>query len=196
MHNDTLNERDDLDLLLDAALNTYVDAEAKPGFSHRILTATSRAEPRRSPIRWIPPTAAALAAAVLIAIALHRSGSPWETEPTVSHFPQAPVVPTPATPSGPAIPVRSSAPAHSSGPAVKAAIAQAAPALPKREVFPTPAPLTAEEQALLAGAKHRSEEVSAQLAQSATGKNEQPVEPIHIAAIDIPPLNPSDKGNN
>ena len=193
MHDDTLNKRDDLDLLLDAALNTYVDAEAKPGLSHRILTVTSRAEPRRSPIRWIPLAAAALAAVVLIAIVLHRSRSSWETEPTVSHSPQAPAVPTPATPSGPAIPVRSSTATHSSGPAVKAAIAQAAPALPKRDVFPTPTPLTAEEQSVLNVSNRSLETVPTQFA---TRKNEQPVEPIHIAAIDITPLSPPDKGGN
>ncbi len=55
--------------------------------------------------------------------------------------------------------------------------------LPKREVFPTPTPLSSEERALLAFAKRPPKEIPPEL----TGLD-RPITPIRIAAIEIKPL--------
>ncbi len=192
MHDDGINERDELDALLDAALVTYTDAEAEPGLACRILAATSRRQRRRPALRWLAVAVPALAALLLVAMILRRhSDSPSETPHVVAQAPSAaPRVVLPAKPARPNPSVARWA--------VKAGDAHvaAAPALPRLEVFPTPAPLTAEEQTLLKSVNGRSEEVPAQTAQSATRSEERAVEPIHIAAIHIPPLNPPDNGSN
>jgi hypothetical protein len=64
--------------------------------------------------------------------------------------------------------------------------------LPRQEVFPTPTPLTPQEQALAALATRNPGNVS----QSVAEAQKQPVEPLEIAAIRIKPLNPPDKGQN
>jgi hypothetical protein len=64
------------------------------------------------------------------------------------------------------------------------------------EVFPTPAPLSPEEQALADLVNRDPRIVTRQIAQSAITPQPQPVERIHIAAIHIPPLNPPDNGGN
>jgi hypothetical protein len=190
MRDEAMNDRDELDLLLDSALATYIDAEAKPGLAQRILAATSQCEPRRPAFRWLAVAVPALAAVLVVAMLWRQhADSPSETAPAAAR-----VVPS-ASGSGLAV-----------GPeqvdhqvarrAVKPTINQSTPsALPRRKVFPTPTPLAPQEQALMELASRRSEEVPAQVAKSAT-RSEQPVEPIHIAAIDIPPLNPPDKGAN
>ena len=190
---DDAMERDELDLLLDqqidGALATYIDAEAKPGLAHSILAATSRREPRGRPaLRWLAVAVPALAAVLLVAILVaHRANSPSQTAHVVAQAPSA----TPRT----VLPAKPGRLSPLVARAVKVRDAHVAPSLPRREVFPTPVPLTAEEQALLAGRKPNSQQVSTQLAQSAT-RSEQPVEPIHIADIHIPPLNPPDNGGN
>ena len=62
---------------------------------------------------------------------------------------------------------------------------------PKLIVFPTPQPLTAEEQTLLAAATRGSEAQRQALLES------KPVEaPLSIASLNIPPLAPPDEGKN
>jgi len=67
--------------------------------------------------------------------------------------------------------------------------------LPKQEVFPTPTPLTKEEQALVALVNRNPGNITQSIAET----QKQPVEPLTIAAIRIPLLDsstnsPSDKG--
>jgi hypothetical protein len=193
MHDDAMNERDELDSQLDAALATYTDAEAEPGLAYRILAATSRRQSRRPALRWLAVAVPALAAAVLVAtLLLHRAGLPSETPHFAAQAPSAaPRVVLPAKPARPNPSVARWA--------VKARDSHVAPSpLPRREVFPTPSPLTAEEQALLKLGNRRLEEVPAQEvpAQTVQSATQGPVEPIHIAAIHIPPLNPPDNGSN
>ena len=198
MHDDALTERDELDARLDAALATYVDAEAGPGLARRILTLTSRREARRPALRWLPLAASALAAAVLIAIFIaYRTVSPSATSPIMARVPlnrsgsELSIGPRP-TASG--LPVRSG---------VRQTVKPAAnlPAqspLPRREVFPTPVPLSAEEEALLKLGNRGLGEVPAQEvnAQTVQFAPADLVEPIHIATIQIPLLNPPENGNN
>jgi hypothetical protein len=64
--------------------------------------------------------------------------------------------------------------------------------LPKREVFPTPSPLSSEERALLAYAKHPPKQLPPELTELGG-----PIKPIQIASIQIKPLDQitSDKEN-
>ena len=64
--------------------------------------------------------------------------------------------------------------------------------LPRLEVFPMPTPLTSEEQALVALANRNLGDNTQPFARNQT----QPVEPLRIAVIQIPPLNPPDNGGN
>ena len=188
MHNDAMNEQDELDALLDAALATYVDAEAKPGLAPRILAITSRREAHRSAVRWLAVAVPALAALLLVTMLLRRHAeSPSEAQHVVAQVRSA--APRVVLPAKPARPNHSAA-----GRPVKATDSRVAPSrLPRREVFPTPATLTPEEQALLKLGNRRLGEVPGQTIQSAT---QDPVQPIHIAAIEIPPLNPPDNDTN
>jgi hypothetical protein len=196
MRDDPMKERDELDSQLDAALATYVDAEANPGLTYRIISVTSRAltnrtEPRRSSLRWLPLAVPALAAALLVTILLTQRAP---VPAAISHHPDqvssrtaVSVVPCKVVPCKPA-------PAHP--PEHRAVAVVAARPAPRREVFPTPVPLTAQERAFLGNRRLGdvpAQEISAQTVQSVP---HGPVEPIHIAAIHIPPLNPPDNGNN
>jgi hypothetical protein len=201
MRDDPMKERDELDSQLDAALATYVDAETNPGLTGRIISVTSGAQngraetshpQRRRPLAdWIPLTAAAIAAVLLIAILLlHRASLPARSAPVIARVSS----PTPNA----VLPVKPSRPAESGAlRAIRHEVRHPAPPpLPRREVFPTPIPLTAQEQAFLGNRRLGdvpAQEISAQTVQSVP---HGPVEPIHIAAIHIPPLNPPDNGNN
>jgi hypothetical protein len=197
MHDEPMNERDEVDAVIDAALATYVNAEARPGLAQRVFEVTSRRPRRRSSMRWWAVAVPVLAAAVLMAVFVaHRANSPRATSTVVATVPSStsgttlPVGSSPAASGPPA----ASRPVRSAGRhAVKAVANRQVPsALPRLEVFPAPSPLTPDEQALLV-ANHGSEKVSAQVGQAAA---QGPVEPIHIAAIHIPPLNPPDIGDN
>jgi hypothetical protein len=64
--------------------------------------------------------------------------------------------------------------------------------LPKREVFPTPQPLSPEEQAFVEFAA-RAPETERQLFIEAQKRDDAP---LSIAAIEIQPLDPPDHGGN
>jgi hypothetical protein len=208
MQDDALKGRDDLDILLDAALVTYAEPEPCPALEAHILASTSRA--RRMSIRsfraslrlrgenWQPWTIPAFAALLLIVIfsvrhaLTHRAALPPAAG--LSHMPDTldhvPAIGTPV----PTVATQQAA-ARSNSPQTAKAIRVAVPKqqpLPRLEVFPTPTPLTREEQALVALANRNPGDITQSLARSHT----QPVEPLHIAAIQIPPLNPPDKSGN
>jgi len=65
-------------------------------------------------------------------------------------------------------------------------------ALPKLDVFPTPQPMTPQEKALVASTARASKP---QLLALVTAQ-QNPEGPVTIAAIQIPPLEPIDQGNN
>ncbi|HZD48600.1 MAG TPA: hypothetical protein VE178_07625 [Silvibacterium sp.] len=185
-----IKDRDDLDLLLDAALATYVDVEAEPGLTHRVLAAARHLQPRRSSLRWLPLAISALAAALLVSIYLvRRAGAPSNPAPLVAKVP--------ATTFSTSLKSNSLSPAHRAREhAARAVSRPAEPQLPRLEVFPTPTALSSEERALLTAAHGNPERVPGQLTQSATGLDRQSVEPLHIATIEIPPLNPPRNGGN
>lgn len=187
MRDELTNQRDDLDILLDAALSTYVDVEARPGLTQRILTATTHLEPRRSLFSWLSWAVPALAVLVLIAIFLvDRSPAPHPTSAVTTH----PPIPA-APPATGAVKAPQQLRQRLPRPFGRAVSTTSNP-LPRLEVFPTPTALSPEEQALVSLVNRNPQEV----AQSTARAQQQPTEPIHIAAIEIAPLNTPDNDIN
>ncbi len=147
-------ERDPLDRILDAALAKYATVEPRIGLEDRVL-ANLRAEgaqaSRNAGWRWWQWTAAAVAAAIVVAMFAWRSGMP--THPAIAH---RPAISTPGAKeteaqsalngNGKPTHVRTrrtptdERPAHPN-PAVAAAA-------PKLDVFPSPQPLSEQEKIL------------------------------------------------
>jgi len=201
MHSGAGQDRDGIDILLDAALASYANPAPSPAMTNRILASTVRASNRPKLPRWFAWSIPALAALLLLAIFLmHHSASPHQkslvaanpalSRPPISNAPAA-VAPgaTPLSPRAPQRPARAIR-------AMEPAPHSLAILRPRLEVFPTPTPLTPEEQALAEMVNRNPGGVTRQIAQSATTPQSQQIEPIHIAAIQIPPLNPPDHGGN
>jgi hypothetical protein len=187
---------DDTDHMLDSALSTY--AAPKPGLEDRILRslATARTTPSgRHPLftrRWLPwaiavPIAAALA---LFFLPTHRTPAPpgnyAQTTPQ-SHLPSTPSRPPESSTARPTARAVHHPPGHGS-PASEVAIRRA---LPKQNIFPSPQPLSSEEQALAAIAAHGPEQVRQSLIDAQVTDA-----PITISAIQIQPLTMPDAGQN
>jgi hypothetical protein len=194
-------DKDDLDLLLDSALSTYADPGPDAGLEQRVLARIAAAptspERKQAPRRpWLPwaialPLAAGLALLLLSNPKIKYSPSP---QTQLAHE----SVPPPALP-------RAGAPAetHSESPRITkkpaatprqqplAQVANAVP-LPKLDVFPTPQPLTLQEQAFAAFAVHGPEPERKALATA----QQQIDAPLSIAAIHIPPVQSPDRGTN
>lgn len=200
-----------LDHLLDAALATYCD-EPTPEIAERILSRTlgNAASSRHSPTKdWKKWLSSALrwkiwlpAAAVLLLTAIfpfhiwqtHHTGSPFAIE----HGPSPLPTPVPDRPQDEAAKAPSDFPVmgthrhlspHRSTPLQTSEHSEP---LPKREVFPTPIPLSPQEQALQAVVNKHPEDISRSMADAA----KDTAEPIQIVALKIPPLSPPDHGGN
>ena len=194
MHDELTPNRDDLDTLLDAALSTYTNPEPSLGLTPRILAAT-RAVDGRPPLRWMVWAVPALAAALAIVILypahhIYRDPSPSTSQLSGSASTYPITAPNPVKTGS-----DREAPRLRATATIRAAIPAPEP-LPKQEVFPTPAPLSPQEQAIAALVNRNRTEIAKQVAQSANQDPEQPIEPLHIAAIHIPPLYPPDNGAN
>jgi hypothetical protein len=150
---------DELDRLIDDALAGYVNAEPRVGLETRILRRVEGGA-RRAWWRWVwaVPVLASFAAWMLVPPREER----LELTARVV-MPPAPAV-TGARPRPVVRPARPAEP-------------------PKRPLFPTPAPLTAEEQALVTLAVQHPEALR-QMASS----NRSWTEPIHIEELKIEPL--------
>jgi hypothetical protein len=137
-----------LDEMLDAALAEYGAVEPLRGLEERVLGRLRGAETRRR--WWIWGAVATAAVAVTIGAVL--LGRPAErSAPAVVEKQPAVTAPKPAQPSAPVAPQPTVARAPARHAAVAAQMARApqfgvsTPALPKRDVFPTPGPPTSEE---------------------------------------------------
>jgi|SRR5271157_805684 len=147
-------KHDDLDRALDAALAKYAAVEPRAGLEERVL-ANLRAERARVPDRawWRWSAAAALTAVVVVAVTLAlRSGRP--TQPVVvRHTPaatQSPREPERHATTGGAKPVRprGSPPIHRTLARSDQPKAVVAAAMPKLDQFPSPQPLSEQEEIL------------------------------------------------
>jgi hypothetical protein len=202
MHDEPTPDRDDLDVLLDAALSTYTDPGPSPHLSRRIISETTqrrRAEFLTGRMTWAVPALAALL--LIAAVLIHHRPAPLQSPHVAEHSQPAAQASATGVSNAPMISpaVTTTSRLRSSQPRLTKmdGAVSPQPALPKREVFPTPTPLSHEEQALVALVNrdtHDSKELAQQITQPAL--QGQPLEPLRIAAIHIPPLNPPDNGNN
>ena len=195
-------EKDDLDRQLDRALATYADPEANHHLAAHILVAIAPGRPAVPRRRWLPwaiaipsiaiPALAALLLATFLPLRRAHEHPPLSTTAATPHIP-GPITPSLIDHTQPYAVAASHLP-QTAAKARRAPIQPPAVAasLPRQEVFPTPTPLTPQEQALAALATHNPGNIS----QSVAEAQKQPVEPLEIAAIRIKPLNPPDKGQN
>ncbi|HEY1808251.1 MAG TPA: hypothetical protein VGG42_06795 [Acidobacteriaceae bacterium] len=155
--------RDELDSRIDAALRSYTEPQktTEPRVALARLMEQARAEQRERGIRWWMwgvTGAAACAVAAMVAIWIL-----WT--PRLPHIARGPKAPDVV-----ALPIPASHAALVSSPEVRrtthhgrspAPIERAATrsSLPKLDVFPTPQPLSPQEQALVAFAKHGPRDV-------------------------------------
>jgi hypothetical protein len=170
----------DLDQQIDRALASYADQEPDPALRTRILARTAEAAPRPRRL-WLLASAAACAAALAIAFLQHpATPAPRPEPPATASTASAPESPSPV----------SSVPRQTSHPRPALAARRShrgeRPALLREASFPSPAPLTAEENIVLKFAM----EHPAQARQVLTAPAARPIEnaplsiaPIHIAAL-------------
>jgi hypothetical protein len=147
-----------LDDLLDSLLSQYSSADPRPGFETRVLAAVKEAAEKKPGywnLRWLAAGAAGVAAvAVIVFVLFSRTATPRPQPPVVSNrkTPATRVSPPKATPNV----VRAAQPTPKTTPVEIDVVA-------KRDVFPTPTPLSQQEILLLrymAGTPH--EELIAQ----------------------------------
>jgi len=182
-----MNDGNEFDKILHAALREYHEAEPLAGIEDRVLRRLQSGAARQPSARWRwRISAAALAALVaLVWIGVrhayqHRSSSPQlvqQKAPAVPISPEIAKVHSDQTHSTPERPMRHHAAKLPSARSAELAIAQPAQT---RDQFPTPAPLDREERALLALAQSHPEALRAFIRHENS--------PTDIAPITIEPL--------
>ena len=191
-------ENDPLDRLIDSALGTYANPDSESELARRALVRIAAEGGRRRTRRWLPWIIALPVAASLLILMTFFGSKP--TRRTASGTNQARVS-QPARDSAigaePLFPAHSAATQHAgaSRPQTRAShvvsIAKTS-ALPKLDIFPTPQPLTPEEQTFATYAARASEKERESLIEA----QKQMEEPLSIAAIQIQPLKPSEPDGN
>jgi len=190
-------EHDEMDRLLDSALSTY--ATPRPGLEDRVLRSLAVTRARdsenrrfRSTRRLLPwAIAVPIAAAIALLFLLIREtpAPPRNYAQSVRQFQR------PATPLDQPQSSKVRAPSRAVHPVRRQATAAPEIAirrdLPKQNIFPSPQPLSSEEQALVALAQ--APEPVRQSLIEAQNKDEGP---ITISAIQIRPLKMPDPGQN
>jgi hypothetical protein len=186
-------ERDDVDRMLDSALSSY--ATPAPDFKERLLRSLAsaltpaspnrhRSRPRHSWLRWV--IALPAAACILVGLVMLQR-TPQTPKVGTQQARSAPAVPRAALPAlSPAPPQprlqRALHPSHASLPAFASG--------PKRDMFPTPQPLTPLEESFVAYAKSAPESDRRALLSAQQHENA----PLSISAIQIPPITPEPVG--
>jgi hypothetical protein len=225
MPDDRVDNRGELDRLLDSALATYADPGPNSGLERRILNRLAvEATPAPRP-RWLP-WAIALPAAVALLLFILLSGTrPFHAPSSAPPQAHSSSPPSPNSSRHAAenpgkdlyessnrhaaeepgkvlyqgttsvVPKKQSrergalAPAATPRPKRAVLAANSAP-LPKLDVFPTPQPLSPEEQALVNFAARASKSEREAL----IAAQQQDDAPLRIAAIEIQPLEPPASG--
>lgn len=192
MHDDP----DELDRLLDSALATYADPGPHSGLEQRILGRISAETASSARCRWLAwaialPAAAGLLIFVLISHPWINHAPALPKQANVLHRPTPSIEAANRPSSKPAQTRRSKAPLRRQRPRHSALVARSAP-LPKLAIFPTPRPLSPQEQALVNFAAH----ATVPERESLIAAQQQPDAPLHISAIQIEPLQPPAAGAN
>ncbi len=180
---------DDLDRLIDAALASYADPGPDSGFERRLLARirTTSSQHRRRLIWAAGLPALATAGLMLLFVAdTSRHTSPGSRQEKVSQIESARTAP-PGMLNAPSPRAAVGVSMHARRSARSGAPMASIP--PKLDTFPSPAPLSNEERALVTFV---AETPATQHQDLATWL--QPAEPIHIAAISIPSIKPPAEG--
>ena len=172
-----MESNDELDRMIDGALASYSGAEPLAGLEERVLNRVRVAEAERPRLRlwrWVL-AGSVLTALVVVAIVLRTQRNPApETNDIARVEAHVPLVAAPAR----------EAPRVAAKRRGRIGKAPQPKRLPKLEQFPAPAPLTAEERALLAFVERSPNEARQVFADLQKRTNE----PIEIEAIQIQPL--------
>ena len=209
-------DKDELDLLLDSALSTYADPGADSGpessLAQRVLLSLAGAriaEEGRSPAtktrRWLSwAIAVPVAASLLLWLSVTKFNAPSARQQQASQAHPSPSSHDSQAPSKSRLPAPEVLKGHDFSRAVNAAHSRRALApeerpftarlqnpLPKLATFPSPQPLTAEEQTLVAVGAHGSDAQRTALLEAAKPPSDAP---LAIADLSIPPLVPPDGG--
>lgn len=189
-----MDDREQLDQLLDTALGSY--SEPREGLENRVLAALdaertrSMTEPKR---RWFAWAIATPAMAVVLLLVFTMWVMPKHAGPPSKPGTSASVMPHATTVSR--LPELHTAPVLKQRVSAHRAVEHRAPMpqrLPKLDIFPTPQPLTPSERALLEYAANAPPEERRALVESQQKQDQ----PIHIAAIEITPIESSTSHGN
>ncbi len=189
----------ELERLIDAALSSYSATEARPGLEQRILANALTESPRRRRFGWALAFAVPAAACLLLFLffAERYNSDRTKFEATATTSSASPVVSrreTPQTKSSPA-PQKRLVPHKAS-----TQLLATHEALPKKEVFPSPSLLTAEERSLIAynAAQLRATSAGAdtQLNINSLIISELQIKPLDIPALDLPASKASEFSRN
>jgi len=191
-----MKQNDELDRRLDQALAEYRDAEPLTGMEDRILRrVTAQPAPRSRRMGWaFAWTAAAALIVIAVWFGVRKLERPRNAEnhakpATQQTIANAPQVEKPVTPSA-RREARPTTSARLSRPAAASHVAAMAGMKPKPAQFPTPAPLTSEEHALLALANTHPDVLLKQPADDVLLKQPADSDQLSIAPIEIKPLAP------
>ena len=174
-----------VDRLLDSGMKQYSDAEPRQGLEERILANLRAEQARASAPRWWP-TAAAVAAVLLIAVGLWIARKPGGTTPTATtnHAPAVPTV-NKQTTTGIATSVpRALSPAVSVAQSQPKSRSHQSAAAPKLEQFPSARPLSKQEKLLPAYVQATPKDELLDV----TAKEQQEISNLHVENLVIPPL--------
>jgi hypothetical protein len=173
MLDNSFNNQDELERILEKSIASYVEAEPLAGMEERVITRIGMTEtPRRSVNSWHAVLALCLAGMVIAGFVLVRTKqSKPRPMATVAvsrppHFEQA------------------QTPVFEPRRRLHAARVRRVSTLPKGRVFPTPSPLTKEERLMVALVVKNPDET----AQAFDGLRRRTDEPIAVAPIVIAPI--------
>jgi len=178
-------DNDDLDRQLDAALATYADPGPSSRLAAQVLTriAHERAAARRR-VQWLWGSSLSAAAACLLLFAAVRlQRTPHATPAIESPAPRALIA---------------TAQPRAAQPVLRAARRTRRPnlaptaqsATPRSAIFPTPSPLSHEEQAMIRLLQELPPDQRTRLVES----QQQAAAPLQFASISIPPIEPPAEG--
>jgi hypothetical protein len=198
-----MRDKDDLELLIESALSSYGDPGPCSGLEQRILARVTNARALAEPEpahrrRWLLSLLALPAVAcLLLFLVVPRTPRHEVNQAKQPHRVERPAPELPAF-----VAHQTAQPASGHSRRARQIVASRAVAeqqfalnsspLPKLDVFPTPRPLTTQEQALVFVATRTPESQ-----REALVKTQKPNDsPLSIAAIHIPPLETPEEGKN
>lgn len=193
-----MHEKDDLDLLLDAAVRTYADDSTPSGLEARVVARIAGAGgsarqarwSRRRWFRWALAVPAAACILIFLTALWWRAAKAPKSDATGDSIPTYRTdQPSRVTAQSKSLAASNSTDTHrdlARAPSLqphKLSVAKSVPP-PKLDVFPTPEPLSPEEQALVAFATH----VPPEERKAVLNEQQNDNAPLSIAAIKITPL--------